>query len=61
MNKTEKINELAGFFKTVTVFEDDKITEYKKNNGGKIVAKEVETKNFEQFDKFIDDVFNMFK
>lgn len=61
MNKTEKINELAGFFKTVTVFEDDKITEYKKNDGGKIVAKEVETKNFEQFDKFIDDVFNMFK
>ncbi len=61
MNKTEKINELAGFFKTVTVFEDDKITEYKKNDGGKIVVKEVETKNFEQFDKFIDDVFNMFK
>lgn len=61
MNKTEKINELAGFFKTVTVFEDDKITEYKKNDGGKIIAKEVETKNFEQFDKFIDDVFNMFK
>lgn len=61
MNKTEKINELAKFFKTVTVFEDDKVTEYEKKDGGKVVAKEVEVKNIDDFQNFINNVFDSFK
>lgn len=61
MNKNEKINELAGFFKNVTVFEDDKVTVYEKENGDTVVSKEVEFKNFEDFKSFNDAIWNMFK
>lgn len=61
MNKNEKVNELAKFFQNVTVFEDDKITEVKKNDGGKIVTIEHDIKNFDDFENFINNVFDSFK
>ena len=61
MNKNEKINELAKFFQNVTVFEDDKVTEVKKNDGGKIVTIEHDIKNFNDFENFINNVLDSFK
>ena len=61
MNKNEKINELAKFFKTVTVFEDDKVTEYEKKDGGKVVEIEHDIKNIDDFQNFINNVFDSFK
>ena len=61
MNKNEKINELAKFFKTVTVFEDDKVTEYEKKDSGKVVEIEHDIKNIDDFQNFINNVFDSFK
>ena len=61
MNKNEKVNELAKFFKTVTVFEDDKVTEYEKKDGGKVVEIEHDIKNIDDFQNFINNVFDSFK
>ena len=61
MNKNEKINELAKFFQNVTVFEDDKITEVKKKDGGKIVTIEHDIKNADDFQNFINNIFDSFK
>ena len=61
MNKNEKVNELAKFFKTVTVFEDDKVTKYEKKDGGKVVEIEHDIKNIDDFQNFINNVFDSFK